>query len=396
MRILFVTSGSIAAAFALCPTVNAARNAGHEVIMASNDEILPAVISMGVPAVSVCSHPNTYFLYHDRSGQSLEMPTDSRQRVVFTGHYFGRMAAAWLRPLQALADDWRPDVIVGGIFAFSGALLATRLGVPYVRHAVDAFDASGIDRGAEAELAAELADTGHDRLSAPDLFIDVCPPSLLPPEPLPAKQTLRMRWIPMNGQRRLEPWMYKATRRPRVCLTVGSRVAHDVQDFRRGVYDLLRGLAAALERLHADLVVAAPDDVGREVRSEVPGTQAGWTPLDVLAPTCDVVVHHGGGATSLTALSAGVPQVMIPQGGALVENAQRLARYGAAIALERGVPVQRIISACEEILSDRSYADRARSLSQEIAALTPPPGAVDAMAAMAQGHRVPALAGRGR
>lgn len=124
--------------------------------------------------------------------------------------------------------------------------------------------------------------------------------------------------------------------------------------------------------------------------------QAGWVPLDVLASTCDLVVSHGGGATSLTALSAGVPQLMIPQGGATVENAQRLARYGAAIALERGAPVERIISACEEILSDSSYADRARSLSQEIAALTPPASAVDAMAALVQEYRVPVLAGSER
>jgi glycosyltransferase len=177
--------------------------------------------------------------------------------------------------------------------------------------------------------------------------------------------------------------MYARSDRPRLCLTTGSRVAHDVadHDIRRRSYEFLRSQALALRELDVDLVVAAPDKVGEALRAEVPGVRAGWLPLDVLAPTCDVIVHHGGGTTSLTAMTAGVPQVAIPQGAVQNLGAQRLSRYGAAITLfgADGSP-EAIVGACREILDDSSYAERARALSGEIAELASPSQAVHAMA----------------
>ncbi|MCU7825076.1 nucleotide disphospho-sugar-binding domain-containing protein [Kitasatospora sp. DSM 101779] len=383
MRILFVAAGSLATAFALAPVATAARNAGHAVIMAANDDVVPAITGVGLPAVSVSSQPIGHFVHTDRSGRKAEIPTVPEEQIPFTGRWFGRMAAAWLGPLSELARGWRPDVIVGGTMSYAAGLLAARLGVPYVRHAWDAIEATSIDHGAVEELAPELAELGLDWLPEPELFIDVCPPSLRPPESHPAKRTMGMRWVPVNGQRQLEPWMLARPERPRLCLTTGSRVAHDVDehDIRRRSYDFLRAQAVALRELDVDLVVAAPDKAGGALQAEVPGVRAGWVPLDVLAPTCDVIVHHGGGTTSLTAMTAAVPQVAVPQGAVQNLGAQRLSRYGAAVTLfgTDGSP-EAIVGACREILGDSSYADRARALSREIAELAPPSRAVHAMA----------------
>ncbi|MFF1920182.1 nucleotide disphospho-sugar-binding domain-containing protein [Streptomyces sp. NPDC058221] len=379
MRILFVAAGSLATAFALAPVATAARNAGHAVIMAANDDVVPAITGVGLPAFSVSSLPLGHFVNTDRAGRPVVIPTEPEEQIPFTGRWFGRMAAAWLDPLSELARDWRPDVIVGGTMAYAAGLLAARIGVPYVRHAWDAIEATAIDHGAVVELDRELGELGLAWLPEPELFIDVCPPSLRPPESHPAKHAMEMRWVPVNGQRQLEPWMLARSERPRLCLTTGSRVAHDVgaHDIRRRSYELLRAQAVALKELDIDLVVATPDEAGTALRAEVPGVRAGWAPLDVLAPTCDVIVHHGGGTTSLTAMTAAVPQVAIPQGAVQNLGAQRLSRYGAGKTLfgTDGSPAA-IVDACREILGDSSYAGRARALSREIAELALPSQAV--------------------
>jgi glycosyltransferase len=386
MRMLFVAGGSAATVFALAPLATAARNAGHEVFMAANDDMTSVITSVGLPAISAGPQPISHFIYADRSGQPVEIPADPAEQALFTGRWFGRMAAAWRGPLLDLAAAWAPDVVVGGTMAYAAPLLAAQLGIPHVRHAWDIVEATQIDPGADAELGTELGELGLDRVPPPDLFIDVCPPSLGPPVPPQAQRTERMRWICGNAQRRLEPWMYTRGARPRICLTSGSRVARegDEQDFRRHAYEFLRALAAELATLDADLVIAAPDAVGARLKDELGDIQAGWVPLDVLAPRCDLLVHHGGGATCMTALSMGLAQVIIPQGAVLVPPARRVARYGAGITLADGDDSpSSVAKACQEILGTPSYSERAAGLAEEIAMLPAPAEALRAVERLA-------------
>ncbi len=381
MRVLFVAAGSAATVFAMAPLATAARNAGHQVIMAANDDMIGVITGSGLPAVSVCTLPISHFIYTDRTGQPVSIPADAAEQTLFTGRWFGRMAAAWLRPLRSLAQAWRPDLVVGGTMCYAASLLARHLGIPHVRQAWDAIEATGIDRGADEELRPELAELGLDNLPEPDLFVDVCPPSLLPPTPHPARRTQPMRWISASGQRQLEPWMYTSGERPRVCLTAGSRVADGEaeQDFRRRSYEFLRSLAVAFLSLGADLVIAAPETVAASLRAELPEVRAGWIPLDVLAPTCGVIAHHGGGVTSMTAVSAGLPQVIIPQGAVLVPPARRLAGFGAAVTLAADPSAQAVADACGQVLDDPWHRKRAVELSAEVAGLPPPADVVAAL-----------------
>jgi hypothetical protein len=79
------------------------------------------------------------------------------------GASFARMAAASLDALLALAEDWRPDLVVGGAMSYAAPLLATHLRVPYVRHAWDTIPPTEIDPGAEEELQPELRGWRIDR-----------------------------------------------------------------------------------------------------------------------------------------------------------------------------------------------------------------------------------------
>ena len=154
-----------------------------------------------------------------------------------------------------------------------------------------------------------------------------------------------------------------------MCVTSGSRAADG--PVRERDFAFLHDLAASLTPLGVEVVIAAPEELARDLRPSLGvGVRAGWVPLDVLAPTCDLVVHHGGGVTSMTAMHAGVPQLVIPQLTHSVAPARRLAGYGAArVVLPGEVTADSCGSACEDLLSTASYGEAARALAGEIAAL---------------------------
>lgn len=398
MRILFLAGGSAATVFALTPLATAVRNAGHEVFMAANDDMAPVIAGAGLPAVKACAQPLSRFIYADRAGAPVTIPSDPAAQLPYTGVWSARMAAAWLPVLEELARAWQPDVIVAGTLAYAGLILAARLGVPCVRHAWDAIEAHDADPGADAELAPELAELGLDRLPLPELLLEVCPPSLLPPRRLPGKSTAFMRWIPATGQRALEPWMYQRGDRLRICLTAGTRVAPQARldgdgDYRRDSFDFLCSLAEKIASLEAELLIAVPEQSAGELRAamrDVLGDRAhvGWMPLDVVARHCDLLVHHGGGVTSMTALSAGLPQVILPQWPIMIPAARRVAEHGCAITLLPGEDsAQDVIDACRTVLGAPSYAARAAAIAAEIAALPAPADIVRTLADLA--HKSP-------
>jgi UDP:flavonoid glycosyltransferase YjiC (YdhE family) len=379
LRILFVAGGSPATIFALAPLATAARNAGHQVFMASTEDMMPVVASTGLAGVPFTARPIRYFITTDRRGGRVEIPKDPKEEALSTGAWFARMAAAGMDALLALAERWRPDVVVGGTMCYAAPLLALRLGIPFVRQAWDFYEADGVHPGAEEELRPELAALGTDRLPEPDLAVDICPPSLRPPGAGPARM---MRFVPANQQRRVEPWMYTRPGRPRVCVTSGSRVVRG-RSYDQN-YAFLRGLVRDIGRLDVEMVVAAPEEVAAALRAEVGQVRAGWVPLDVLAPTCDLVVHHAGGVTGMTAMNAGVPQLLIPKGAIMVAPSARVAAFGAAVTLPPGTDTPgAVAAACREILTTPSYAERARALSREIATLPLPAEVVPALEKLA-------------
>jgi len=374
MKFLFIAGGSSATVFTVAPLATALRNAGHEVLVAANEPLTHTAAGIGLASVSIVSEPVFQFMRFDRSGAAVEPPRDPRENMLHTGRAFGRMAAAALDALWELAGDWRPDLVVGGSMTYAAGLLAAHLGVPFVRQDWDVVPTTGADPGAEEELQPELKRLGLAGLPVPALSIDVCPPSLRPClPPSPDRQAQLMHWIPGNGQRPLERWMYtRPGDRRRVVITTGTRALA----FQSA--DGLRNLVERLARTGAEVLIAAPDQVTEKFGAEPGGVRIGWLPLDVVVPTCDLLVHHGGGVTALTAMNAGVPQLIVPEASYMEIVAQALSDFGAGLAVppqEQGAdrePTDAIVAGCREILADPGYTRRARVLSQEMATLPTP------------------------
>ena len=109
-----------------------------------------------------------------------------------------------------------------------------------------------------------------------------------------------------------------------------------------------------------------------------------WVDQARVLERADVVVCHGGSGTTLGALAAGVPLVMVPLFADQFENGRRVAAAGAALVVETRVP--EITSSIEDVLGDGRYRDRARAIAAEMSA-TPTVGHV------LGAHACPASAG---
>ncbi|TNY36164.1 glycosyltransferase [Thermomonospora catenispora] len=349
MRILFTVGGSQATVFGVAPLASAARNAGHEILLAADEPLLEAAEAVGLPAVRITTERLRY-------GQD------------------AMTAAERLDALLRLAEAWPPDLVVGGL-SHVPRVLAARLKVPYVRQVWHIAPMARRDRKAEAELQPELDRLGLTGLPEPALFIDLCPPSLRPPGSPEARS---MRWVPRVRQRRLEPWMYtRPEGRRRVLITSGTR--NLMLDSPGG---FLRELVDGLTGTGAEVLIAALPEAAERFGSELGDARIGWIPLDVVAGTCDLAVHHGGATTAATLINAGVPQVIVPDNGYGRAVAESLAGFGAAVLVERHRPTadrdsaeesaQEIAAACRKVLADPGYAERTQILAKEVASLPTP------------------------
>ena len=101
-----------------------------------------------------------------------------------------------------------------------------------------------------------------------------------------------------------------------------------------------------------------------------------------------VVVSHGGSGTTLGALAAGRPLVVVPLFADQPVNARRVAAIGAGIALPPptadGPPLPEVDAgalhaAIETVLREPAYAEAAGRVAAEMRALPPTDAALDVL-----------------
>lgn len=343
VKLLFAAGGSPSTVFAIAPLATASRLAGHEILLATDEPVLPAARGLGLPAVPAPA------------------PADLP----------GRLAA-----LRVITEDWTPDIICGGL-SYAPGLLAVGLGVPYVRQYWDISPLRD-EEGLEAEYQA----IGLHAPPAADLFIDVCPPCLRPASDRP---TQFMRWIPRNSQSALEPWMYRTPDRPRVLISFGTRAKSQ-----QTASPNLVTLVDALVSLGAEVVITSPP--GQPPPIEGSDTvRAGFVPLDVIAPTCALAITHGGAATATTLMNAGVPQVFLPKSPYARSIAETISAFGGAETvlpqMQQEEQMVVLTRTCRQILFEDRYRSRAGVLAGRMAQAPPTSVVVERMEEIVAGNR---------
>lgn len=356
MRVLF-TSWAGGGHFApLVPTGWALRAAGHEVLVACHPSDADPIVRAGLPALPVGAELDMFGLLRSR-------------RTGAPRGYAGMVATAEV-VAEALADEllaycrtWRPDLVVYEPAALAGPLVGAVLGIPTVRQ-LWTCDFTAPVAGFPATVAGALTERFNvdGLVTAGTLTLDPCPPALQVVDDL-ARQPIR--YIPYNGPARLPAWLREPPRRRRVCVTWGTSLyALDAERMRH-----VPRIVRALGGLDADIVVAVLDR-HREVFVDLPSNvdpHLGAVPLHLLLPTCDAIVHQGGGGTLMTAMAGGVPQVIIPTIADQTFNARHLAATGAGIHIPGGEDVNEedVLMSTADVLNRPRYREAAANLRAE-------------------------------
>ncbi|MYT37411.1 activator-dependent family glycosyltransferase [Streptomyces sp. SID8356] len=406
-------SGSVPLAWAL-------RTAGHEVRVASQPALAPAITGAGLTAVPVGENPALHTVLgavggpmmalhdradylekrHERLGRDFLM---SHETVMTSLFYSWINNESMVDELVAFARAWRPDLVIWEPFTFAGAVAARASGAAHARllSFPDMFMSTRRllrehwERGTETEhddalgewLALTLERYGcsfDEEIVTGQWSIDQMPPSVR----LSLEQPLvPMRYVPYSGQvpTVVPPWLRSAPAWPRICVTAGMTTRYTgapstilVDD----VFDAVSGLDAE--------VVATVDPAERELIPSVPDNVrlVDHVPLDVLLPTCAAILHHGGAGTWATAAASGVPQISLGRVWDAVYRSQRLAELGAGLYLPAGgVSAESLRSGLLRLLKEPEFRLRAQELQAEVNAAPSPNEVVEVLERLTARHR---------
>jgi len=366
----------------MVPLSWALRAAGHQVIVVGQSDVASTAISAGIPARQLgvddnltrkLSRPGVVRKDHLRSPDAAEWAE--------AGKRWERRVAGYLEEFLQVARAWRPDLIITDPVEFGGQLVAAAMGVPVVVHRYGPEQFSTVvQRRATVALRSLAEEIGAHGLPVPDLILDPTPASMRTAEHDPAAP---IRFVPYNGTARVEDWTLEPPRHRRVCLCLGmlgSRVLESdaalPTEF-TSVLDLIGDLPdvetvfVLPSRFHA----ALPD---------LPKTVdvVGETPIDQILGSCAAVVHHGGVGTMMTALSFGLPQLILPSDDPLsIASAELITACGAGRAVAGGAAID-LGAVLTAVLDSADLRDGARGKQEEINQMPEPSAVIPMLVAL--------------
>ncbi|HEY1571879.1 MAG TPA: nucleotide disphospho-sugar-binding domain-containing protein [Pseudonocardiaceae bacterium] len=349
MRVLITTSPGIGHIFPTVSTAWALRAAGHDVVLATggNHELAGHA---GLHVVDAAPGVDFAAIFRDFFVAQGTAPTEG---LDFVARLFATVSREFTDRTVELARRWHPDLVLHTPLQAAGPLAAQVADVPAVLHTI------GI--GQTAWLSTALAERFTDEYRrfdvapvAPSAVLDVSPPSLA----ADAAGAVSMRYVPYNGGAVLPSWLVEPVTRPLVTVTLGSVLP------RMAGVGALRPFVAAAGSVRADFVVtlggADPADFGplpANVRL------VDWVPLSALLAVSSAAIHHGGAGTTLTALAAGLPQLVLPQGADQFQNAAAVAKSGAGAVVR---PEELDADRLGELVTDGAARAAARSVAAEM------------------------------
>ncbi|MBP2337595.1 UDP:flavonoid glycosyltransferase YjiC (YdhE family) [Saccharothrix coeruleofusca] len=373
MLILFSSLGTYGHTYPLLPLARAARQQGHEVLYATTEELHPTLRALDLTPVTAGMPLEEAFALASggaqfppvgpppTQGESLELAAKAFTEVL------PRRLAADLAPVLA---DRRPDLVVHELGAPGAGLAARVAGVPALCHGFGRVGPAltwEAVTGQFADVAAELgvALPSEHAFLVGHPYLDICPPSWQDKAFTPASGRLPLRPVAFAEPGELPAGVAEHDR-PLVYLTLGTAFGHA---------DVLRGALAALSALDVRVLVAAGPTVQVEALGEVPENVLvrQWVPQARVLPHADLVVHHGGSGTTLGALAAGVPQLVLPQGADQFDNGAALAEAGLGEQLlGQEVTAEAITERARALLADEVVRAAARAVAAEIATMPSP------------------------
>jgi UDP:flavonoid glycosyltransferase YjiC (YdhE family) len=372
MRMLFTASPLVGHVFPMLPLMYAARDAGHEVVLATGADMVPDLQRRGFPTWTVGPGLGEAVAALT-SASAVPAASHEEQLGRDAVHLFARPSVRRALDLIPHAAAWGPDIVISEITELAGREVACATGALYATHGF------GTHVPGTAALAAVMFDHVSAELGTPNrqhafetgLYLDPCPPGLQSPE-LGEMDVRSIRPGPggIAPDERLPPQFLELPDRPLVYVTLGT-VFNDP--------DLARSVLDAIQDLPISIAVTTGPGIDPALLGRRPTNvaTAPFVPQALLLPLASAVVSHTGSGTMLGALAAGLPQVCLPRGADQFANAERLHATGAGIRLlPDDVTPERLRAAVSSVLDDPTYADAATAMKSEIAAM---PSAADVL-----------------
>ncbi len=386
----------------MVPLAQSLRRAGHEVGFATAERFCRRVIEpAGFPTFAAGLSPP---VAHQRTMELPGAPGPDEEDIWrFGALMFAEVAApAKVGDLVRVIREWDADLVVHDMTDFAGPIAAAACGIGWVNHSFGALQPAEF-----WDLAADLVAPTWEAWSVEpgdlggmfrSLYLDVCPAGFQSPmiERVPVAQPLRPVAFDTPAVEVLPAWVGDLAERPTVYVTLGTVANHTPKVFENVL------AAVAQKRFSGQLadgrlvngqianviVTVGPDRDPGELGPLPPNVHVErYLPQSLLFPHCDLVVCHGGSGTTLAAVAAGLPMLVLPQEANQFWNADRTAALGAGRSLR---PDEATADAIEgvvaELLRDSSYRSRARLLAAEIQAMPHPDDLVPRLEALASGH----------
>jgi UDP:flavonoid glycosyltransferase YjiC (YdhE family) len=369
---LFTAGPLVGHVFPMLPLMYAARDAGHEVVMATGADMVPDLERRGFATWTV--GPGLGEAVAELTSASA-VPAASHEEQLGRDavHLFARPSVRRALDLIPRAAAWGPDIVISEITELAGREVACATGALYATHGF------GTHVPGTSALAAVMFDHVSAELGTPNrrhafetgLYIDPCPPGLQSPEFGEMEvRSIRPGHGGIASDERLPPQFLDLPERPLVYLTLGT-VFNDPE--------LARTVLDAIQDLPISIAVTTGPGIDPALLGRRPANVAAapFVAQALLLPLASAVVSHTGSGTMLGALAAGLPQVCLPRGADQFANAERLHAVGAGIRLlPDDVTPDRLRAAVSSVLDDPAYADAATAMKAEIAAM---PSAADVL-----------------
>ena len=361
MRVLFASTRGVGHFNPLVPFIESALRGGHEVIVAGPPALAPTIEPTGYP----------FWQGEDPPADELDatwarvpqVPPEQANEIVI-GEIFARLnVQAMLPALRSAIAEWKPDVVIHEQTEFASAIAAHEAGVHHARLGIAL---TGLDRVwlAIAEPGIEEQHPGVAEVIWGTPYLTLFPAALDDPEAEWPADVRRFRDAAEPASDKPLPSWWEEESLPLVYVSFGTVV---------GGTPMAGALYGAALAAAAELPARVLMTVGRELDVDALGPLPANVHVESFVPQVDVfghaslVVTHGGSGTTLGALAAGLPLVVVPLFADQPDNARRVEAVGAGVVAEpTGVR-----DAIETVLGEAKFARAAQRLAVEIAWLPP-------------------------
>ncbi len=371
MRVLFTTFPAYGHFHPLVPLARALQQAGHEVAFATAESFRHAVEHNGFRHLAAGGDQAALLGDEDmqsRTERLMRASPKERQRHsadMFVGLFAHRMVPDLLR----VAAEWRPDVFVRDLMEFGACAVGEHLGIPYATIQIGAVRPQEFHNEAMIQrldaLRATLGLPPDPRQEMLFRYLHLCfaPAMYLGHAPLtPTTHYLKPAIFDQSGDERLPAWAEQlgGGGRPVVYATLGTVF--------NKMHNPLHTILAGLRDEPVELVMT----VGRDQDPSVFGPQPPhvhverYIPQTLLFPKCALAILHGGYNSVTSALSHGLPLVLVPIAADQPLNAQRCQELGVArVVNPLTMTPEQVRDAVREVLATPSYREGARRFQRE-------------------------------